>query len=385
MKGRALRAEMKRAFTIIELLVAMGLLAAMIAGSGVIFRTAVKAQRTANATAEISRKLAAIRSQLNADFKGLRKDGEIFIVWIPGTDISGNGLVDRFERLDRIMFFANGDFQTYRQWPVEPASAPGTVNWQILHGNVARICYIFAKDSDGNRAQSQEPAKRILARTQHIYTSAPVWYTDTANPIPVPPPPYSTFPDPANFSKLANDHYEYDKLTIDQWLNIPWSGVPSLKFDLLTKITEIPFDGQPVVAEPFKGVTVDPSESDTVHMLFCEGVGEFAIQGWSDALQRWVPELDPDGDGDLSDSDFILSPAGDVMAENYSGILYPGKIHQLGPDPKLAQYPAAMVTEANFNDIPGLGRALKFTFKLYDSHGIFKDGKTFTHIVYLGG
>ncbi|MCK4960321.1 MAG: prepilin-type N-terminal cleavage/methylation domain-containing protein, partial [Planctomycetes bacterium] len=33
---------MKRAFTIVELLVAMGLLAAMIAGSGVIFSTAVK-------------------------------------------------------------------------------------------------------------------------------------------------------------------------------------------------------------------------------------------------------------------------------------------------------------------------------------------------------
>jgi hypothetical protein len=42
------------------------------------------------------------------------------------------------------------------------------------------------------------------------------------------------------------------------------------------------------------------------------------------------------------------------------------------------------VDEAHFNMIPGLGRALKFTFTLYDSKGVIKNGKTFTHIVYLG-
>jgi hypothetical protein len=38
-----------------------------------------------------------------------------------------------------------------------------------------------------------------------------------------------------------------------------------------------------------------------------------------------------------------------------------------------------------FNDIfdNAVGPALKFTFTLYDSNGVFKDGKTFTHIVYL--
>lgn len=29
-------------------------------------------------------------------------------------------------------------------------------------------------------------------------------------------------------------------------------------------------------------------------------------------------------------------------------------------------------------------RAFKFTFTLYDSHGVIKNGRTFTHIVYLG-
>ncbi|MHC4501221.1 MAG: type II secretion system protein [Planctomycetota bacterium] len=50
---------MRRAFTIVELLAAMGLLGVLLAVSGVIFGTAVKAYRTAEATAEMSRKLAA--------------------------------------------------------------------------------------------------------------------------------------------------------------------------------------------------------------------------------------------------------------------------------------------------------------------------------------
>jgi hypothetical protein len=42
-----------------------------------------------------------------------------------------------------------------------------------------------------------------------------------------------------------------------------------------------------------------------------------------------------------------------------------------------------LMNEEHFNEIPGLGRALKFTFTLYDSKGIIKEGRTFTHIVYL--
>ncbi len=39
--------------------------------------------------------------------------------------------------------------------------------------------------------------------------------------------------------------------------------------------------------------------------------------------------------------------------------------------------------EEHFSMIPGLGRALKFTFTLYDSRNLIPDGRTFTHIVYL--
>ena len=44
---------------------------------------------------------------------------------------------------------------------------------------------------------------------------------------------------------------------------------------------------------------------------------------------------------------------------------------------------AEQLDREHFNSIPGLGRALKFTFTLFDSMGIIKEGRTFTHIVYL--
>jgi prepilin-type N-terminal cleavage/methylation domain-containing protein len=65
---------MKKAFTIVELLVAMAIIVVMLAGSGYVFSTAVQAERTARATAEIARKIRGITDQLNADFKGIRKE-----------------------------------------------------------------------------------------------------------------------------------------------------------------------------------------------------------------------------------------------------------------------------------------------------------------------
>jgi hypothetical protein len=46
-------------------------------------------------------------------------------------------------------------------------------------------------------------------------------------------------------------------------------------------------------------------------------------------------------------------------------------------------YPPEEINRENFNSIPGLGRALKFTFTLFDSKGIIKGGRTFSYIVYL--
>ena len=177
-------------FTLIELLVAVGILAVVLSIASVIFKVSIEAYRTAVANAEIMQKLRAITNQLNADFRGLNKNGEIFLVWVAkpmlSADYKDNDL-DGYERFDRIMFFADGDFQSYKANP-------------MVRGNVARIFYMIARKGDV-RAQGQDRTKRVLARNLHILTAEQT---------------LADFPDPNNFSETQwhewNKRYEYDKI-----------------------------------------------------------------------------------------------------------------------------------------------------------------------------
>jgi prepilin-type N-terminal cleavage/methylation domain-containing protein len=351
-------------FTLIELMVAMGILVIVLSFAGVIFNAGINTHRTALANAEIMRKLRAITDRLDADFQGLRKDGEIFVTWVaspkPGYDPRDP---DSYERFDRIMFFATGDFQSYKTAP-------------LVRGNLARVCYMLATRGvpAGVPAAAQPRAKRILARTQHILT---------ADAVPL-------FFDPNSLVDAHwytwNNLYEYDKMTLEQWKKMPSAN----KRNALSVITDVKVDvlGVPTVARAVWGAHVDLADPNSIHMLLCEGVGEFKIQGWYDAGRRWVPEVDPDGDGDLTDrTDFYI---GDPDPDHVPGVLYPYRPAPPGPDYGGVAinwagftYPSWKLNETYFNEIPGLGRALKFTFTLFDSKGVIKQGRTFTHIVYL--
>jgi prepilin-type N-terminal cleavage/methylation domain-containing protein len=375
-----------KAFTLIELLVAIGILVIMLSFASVIFKVCIEAHRTAIANAEIMQKLRAITDQLDSDFKGLRKDGEICVVWV-ATPKAGANPVDpnSYERFDKIMFFADGDFQSYKTNP-------------MVHGNIARICYMLASRG-GKKAQSQDKESRILARTQHILTA------DTDPLL----KEFILDPNTFNGTEREWDDWqnilEYDKTTLDGWKNIRWDrdtddprGLNQpCKMNILSVIT-----GTRTVTDVeenlLMGSSVETSEPDSIHKLFCEGVGEFKIQGWYDAQQRWVPEIDPDGDGSLSDTDFVLDPADATRldSEGVPVVLYPYRVVMLEPPESPQAYGWVglggtflgnqyqdLLNENSFDLIPGLGRALKFTFTLYDSKGIIKEGRTFTHIVYL--
>jgi prepilin-type N-terminal cleavage/methylation domain-containing protein len=361
---------MKKAFTLIELVVAVGILAMVLSFASVIFRVSIGSHRTAVANTEIMQKLRAITDQLNADFKGLRKDGEIFVAWVATTAPAADPTnPSAYERFDRIMFFSDGDFQSYGTNP-------------MVRGNVARVCYMLAKQ-DGVWPYAQDRERRILARTQHILTD------DSG---------LADFLDPATFTTAEwfgwNNRYEYDKISLEEWKNrFAWSE----KVDMLSVITAIRVEGT-VPDERLIGAVVNPANPDSIHMLVCEGVGEFKVQGWHDGLRRWIPEVDPDGDGSLADTDFFLAAGGDRLdPEHVPGVLYPyppfgaailgGQFEcDLGTvagQQKFLQL-QSLLNQQHFNEIPGLGRALKFTFTLYDSKGIIEGGRTFTHIVYLG-
>jgi hypothetical protein len=134
---------MKKAFTITELLVAVGLLAAVLSASTMVFHYSIEAQRTAMATAEIMRTLRAITDQLNMDFAGLRTSDAPMVVKFKGNPADSN-------MADSLVFFAAGDFQ----------DSDG-----VVHGNIARIYYGQA----GLRPDMNNvDPNRILARKQVI-------------------------------------------------------------------------------------------------------------------------------------------------------------------------------------------------------------------------
>lgn len=100
------------------------------------------------------------------------------------------------------------------------------------------------------------------------------------------------------------------------------------------------------------------ADANDVRGLMCRNVGEIKIE-WTD--------------GTRASNDMIL----------WYGLLVPSgypveEVGLLPPDPP---YRATWtpVTPEQYRP-----RALKFTFKLYDSRGILKEGRLFTHIVYFG-
>ena len=372
-------------FTILELLLAMGLLGIIIISSGLVFRKAVESYRVAKATSEISQKLEALTSQIEKDFAGLRKDGEIFLLWQPNNpvDTDSDGIYDTYDRFDRAMFYTTGDFVSYNNQETTTSGVYKQVN-----GNLARVCYSFARDENNVLPEVQEAKNRMLIRSQHIYTSdSDLPGFDTLGVV------SSGLTEEEDFRDNYFS-YEYDTRTMDEWMNIPFSdGSGSIggKATMLSIITGTGV-GPSNLDQAEWSAKLDSSNPEDIYMLLCEGVGSFEIQGWSDTVGRWVPMYDPDGDGDYTDdSDFYLSGS-NIDITDVIGNLYPyikfsnGSFMgnaKFGSTSELYDYPKENINEAHFNDIPGFGRAFKFTFTLYDSMGVFKDGKTFTHIVYL--
>ncbi len=251
-----------KAFTLIELVVAIAILVMVVSFSGVIFKVSISSYRTAAANTEIMQKLRAITDQLNSDFKGVRRT---FPASVRHHRVGGL-------RSDCIAFLANGDFQSTGQYV-----------GRTVVGNVASIFYGLADPP------ATTPKDKILVRRQTILTY------DSSVPI----------IDPMNLDE------EYYTKSLAEWRVLPpdpnyWTMNP----------------------------TIDPNDYKDLVMYMAKGVDDFAIQ-----FSRWEPAI-----------------------MNYSW--FPMNIE--------LPLPTQHVT----------AKAIKFTFTLYDSKGIIRNGRKFTHIVY---
>ncbi|MDD5011036.1 MAG: hypothetical protein PHQ00_02820, partial [Phycisphaerae bacterium] len=181
-------------FTITELLVAIGLLAAVLAASTSIFHYSIEAQRTAMATAEIMRTLRAVTDQLNYDFAGILDANQAPII----MEFSGGS--DDANKADSIVFFAVGDFQTM----------DGTIR-----GNTARIYYGQSSKPDPNSMDTKIRAEKILARKQVILAPAETGSTNENE--------Y----EPNSLSELMNIYISDVDAAADKWLERPDISEPN--------------------------------------------------------------------------------------------------------------------------------------------------------------
>jgi type II secretory pathway pseudopilin PulG len=357
------------AFTIVELLVAMSLLVILLGLSGMVFKTTVSAHRAAGATIDVSRNLRAITEQISTDLRGLRKDAPLAL-WFERDPATGR-------RYDQIQFFADGDFQTTRQY--FDGSADTTV-----YGNLARVYYghgwlVDISAASGNPQKGYREfsisngdtiglkAGNALARRTHLLTQDPSLpqYLNGADP---------PFPevDPLIFEPALNNYYEYDQLvSLNKWKQLLTDPANcDLYLDTCFNNVLPPGDetlaGRPVV---------DMGEIDFLHNLLSQGVMQMQIQfSYIDpATQqiRWYPSRDPDGDGNIADSDFT------AVGLDQFGYYYNMPV---GVDPDMD---GDGTPDGSWYPLATIPKALKFTFVLRDSNGVFADGKTFTHIVYL--
>ncbi|MCX5634327.1 MAG: prepilin-type N-terminal cleavage/methylation domain-containing protein [Planctomycetota bacterium] len=359
---------MKKGFTLIEVVVAVGLLAMVIGFSSLIFKVSIETRRTAGANAEIMQKLRAITNQLNRDFTGIRPDAPL-LIWFDANNPD--------YRYDQIMFFADGDFQSTQLYSGTP-----------VIGNVARIYYgqasvysptygfyicpwdqpyPFDQSGDNYSDKMLNTRERMLARRTHILTA-----DSSLKQFPLEGANFS-----ASFTPTGNDSNEYDTNSLSQWKVITSTQANNDKiiatcFDNTSGRPQIDFVSQPLVG---------------LHMLMTEGVGSFAVQ-WAysctasggNTEYRWWPADNPDGDAATVDSDF-----GNLMG---MGKLRFGIYFNMSGGVTVANTPdwSGSDQAKTENATPFAGffpRALKFTFRIYDSKGIIKGGRTFTHIVYL--
>jgi len=284
------RRKMRKAFTLIELVVAIAILVMVISFAGVIFKVSINAYRTASASTEIMQKLRAITDQLNSDFRGLGKDGYLIIrsELQAGRAEYTNSAPSDF-RADRLFYFTTGDFQSW---------------FSPDRSNISKV--YFGHDRRSLYDSFLPVSKWSLARDVKLVTPG-LPLTDSNN---------------VSYAEFK-------------------ANVPATVFD----VNNLLISGVPI------DIQNNPAD---VRGLMCRNVGEIKIE--------WTI-------GERAANDMILWWYGLSRPSGYP-------VEELGPP-----YIAAWTPLTPKQYWP---RALKFTFKIYDSKGMLERGRTFTHIVYFG-
>lgn len=344
--------------TLTELLVAMGLTVMMLAATAMVFTSSTNAAGKARAHNEIMQQLRAVTAQLERDFAGLRPD-------MPMAAIFDNfsGL-----RRDRIVFFANGDFQTN----LPPGWAQPT-----LSSNLARIYYGQSFDSyDSPQMEENDTPRWILTRREKLLTSDVSLFA--ADPL-------GSFW--TGWTNEVFDAAPYEHATVSFWKNVPTSEYEDYYF--LTNPALNNSRGSMMRAINMANIT----DFDALQRLYVlPDVSNLQIQFWFSQLGRWVPEELDFAVRFLDPSVFASSPNVEAFAFYWNVADIDGS---LGTPLQLADdsiRTGAIIDWWSQEDLAAGGPALtnnwptaiKFTFTLYDGgRRYFPEGRTFNYIIKL--
>jgi prepilin-type N-terminal cleavage/methylation domain-containing protein len=319
--------KMKKAFTLIELMVAVALLAMVLSFSGVIFKVSINSHRTSGANTDVMQKLRAVTDQLNTDFRKLPKDAYLILHCEEQSrsEYEDSIATDIF-RADRIYYFCTGDFQS---WYDEGVKA-----------SIARVYFGHDGISLFDLIRNEPVSRWNLARDLMLLTPGQT--------IPA-PPPFVDYNDISYAACVANPPSIL--ADSDRLLSPPPTGLP------------------PVINIR--------NDANNVRRLMCENVGEIKIE-WSDGTR--YPALNPNLENSLVwFSGLRTRKDGDLSNGIIGDSAYDGTVEFESAGPP-AFYRAIWTPLTPKQYWP---KALKFTFTLYDSRGILEKGRTFTHIVYL--
>ena len=312
---------MRKAFTLIELVVAIALLAMVLSFSGMIFKVSINCYRTSGANTEIMQKLRAITDQLNTDLREMPNPGYLLLHCEEQSrrEYEDPGTAGTFHT-DRMYYFCTGDFQSWYA--------------SNIRADAARV--YFGHDRDSLNSALDRPVSRWnLARDIMLLTPGTV--------VPAPPP-----------------IVDYNNISLAYCIANP--------AEVLAEAVRL-FNSPPIIDIR--------NDANDIRHLMCEDVGEIKIE-WSDGTRYPITHPNPDLRNSLVWFGYSMSKRQWIFD---NGLPFDPVYITIEDVTNMPPYYRAFWTPS----IPAQywPKALKFTFTLYDSKSILEKGRTFTHIVYL--
>lgn len=334
-------------FTLTELIVSITLLVMIMLGVNLIFGLSTKSVGQAESADVIMRHLRTFEDQMGRDLRGLRTDGFFALKYARyqegAVDIHENTQAEEEgrifssnaePRMDRMVFFANGDYQTiYNRF--NTSSNSFDADGSPIYANMARIYY--GQDESVYGPTPLVANRFVLCRRAKLLSADLDDDTNNDNP------PFPPLPGGYGNSPTRYDAWEYEYISFFTWNHeIPtWTNIPFALNDHRTdNARTVSWIRRPAIdmaAVP----DVNPTGDSSSHLLMLPGVAGFKVQRWAvtappginsvadpdnpASFPRWFPEEDPNQDGDTNDSDFVHADSAEnegqyrVLADYFNG------------------------------------------------------------------